>query len=79
MCYSKIQQYFFKSRLCHGAHSREEQGHADEDVTQIIVFNKTSGLDMAGQGKADRQETPGVTSRPDEIKLKRQELNTQGN
>ncbi len=24
---------------------------------------------MAGQGKADRQETPGVTSRPEEIKL----------
>ncbi len=35
--------------------------------TQIIVFNKTSGLDMAGLGKADRQETPGVTSRPDKI------------
>ncbi len=34
---------------------------------------------MAGQGKAYRQETPGVTSRPDEIKLKRQGLNTQGN
>ncbi len=34
---------------------------------------------MAWQGKADRQETPGVTSRPDEMKLKRQELNTQGN
>ncbi len=34
---------------------------------------------MAGQGKADRQETPGVKSRPDEIKLKRQELNTKGN
>ncbi len=34
---------------------------------------------MAGQGKAYRQETPGVTSRPDQIKLKGQELNTQGN
>ncbi len=43
--------------------------------TQITVFNE----DKAGQGKADRQETPGVTSRPDKIKLKRQELNTQGN
>ncbi len=44
-------------------------------LTQITVFNE----DKAGQGKADRQETPGVTSRPDEILLKRQELNTQGN
>ncbi len=34
---------------------------------------------MAGQGKAYRQDTPGITSRPDEIKLKRQELNTEGN
>ncbi len=26
---------------------------------------------MAGQGKAYRQDTPGVTSRPDQIKLKK--------
>ncbi len=34
---------------------------------------------MTGQGRTHRQDTPGITSRPDEIKLKRQELNTQGN
>ncbi len=33
---------------------------------------------MAGQGKADRQETPGVTSRPDEIKLNRQDYKYTG-
>ncbi len=29
---------------------------------------------MAGQGKAYRQDKPGVTSRPDEMKLNRHEL-----
>ncbi len=33
---------------------------------------------MAGQGKADRQETPGVTSRLDEIKLNRQDYKYTG-
>ncbi len=47
---------------------------ADEDVTQITVFNE----DKAGQGKADRQETPGVMSRPDEIKVSRQDYKYTG-
>ncbi len=33
---------------------------------------------MAGQGKAYRQETPGVMSRPDQIKLKRQDYKYTG-
>ncbi len=33
---------------------------------------------MAGQGKADRQETPGETSRPDQIKLNRQDYKYTG-
>ncbi len=43
---------------------------------KIIVFNDDI---RAGQGRADSQKHRGLTSRPDEIKLKRQELNTQGN
>ncbi len=71
-------QRFSKLWICHGAHSREEQGHADEDVNSNNSINKTSGLDKAGQGKAYRQETPGVTSRPDEIKLNRQDYKYTG-
>ncbi len=41
--------------FCHGAHTREEQGHADEDVTQIIIFNDIK----AGQGRTQRQDTLG--------------------
>ncbi len=41
--------------FCHGAHTREEQEHADEDITQIIVFN---GI-KARQGRTQRQDTPG--------------------
>ncbi len=37
---------------------------------KITVFNK----DKAGQGRADTQEHRGVTSRPDDTKLNRQEL-----
>ncbi len=37
--------------ICHGAHTREEQEHADEDVN--------SNDDKAGQDKAERQDTPG--------------------
>ncbi len=40
-----------------------------ERKLKILVFND----DKAGQDKAERQDTPGVTSRPDEIKLKRQD------
>ncbi len=36
-------------------------------------------METSRQDKADRQENRGVTSRPDEMELKRQELNTQGN
>ncbi len=64
---------------CHGAHTRGIQGHADEDINSNEYLIKTSRLDMTGQGRTHRQDTPGITSRPDEIKLKRQELNTQGN
>ncbi len=38
--------------------------------TQIILFNEDI---KAGQGRADSQKHRGVTSRPDEIKLKRQD------
>ncbi len=41
---------------------------------KIIVFNENN----TGQGKADRQETPGVTSRPDLIKLNRQDYKYTG-
>ncbi len=34
------------ANVCHGAHTREEQEQADEDV-------------KAGQDKAERQDTPG--------------------
>ncbi len=26
--------------MCHGAHTREEQEHADEDINSNIIFNK---------------------------------------
>ncbi len=39
---------------------------------------KTSGQDKASQDKAERQDTPGVTSRPDEIKLNRQDYKYTG-
>ncbi len=40
---------------------------------KIIVFNEDIRVT---QGKVD---TPGMTSRPDEMEYKRQDLNTQGN
>ncbi len=61
---------------CHGAHTRGIQGHADEDINLNEYLIKTSRLDKAGLTDRIHWE---VTSRPDEIKLKRQELNTQGN
>ncbi len=66
--------------FCHGAHTREKQEHADEK-TQIIVFN----VDIkGGQGKARQGRTymdrihRGVTSRPDQIKLNRQDYKYTG-
>ncbi len=51
---------------------RDEE-HADEEVLQNIVFNDDIRVT---QGKVD---TPGITSRPDEMEYKRQDLNTHGN
>ncbi len=62
--------------FCHGAHTREEQEHADEDINSNIIFNKDikAGHDRTGQGSTHKQDTPGITSRPDNIKLNRHEL-----
>ncbi len=32
--------YGFGLVFCHGAHTREEQEHADEDINSMIIFNK---------------------------------------
>ncbi len=57
--------------FCHGAHTREETGTCRRGrKLKITVFNDI----RARQGKADRQEHRGVTSRPDDTKLNRQEL-----
>ncbi len=48
---------------------RDEE-HADEDVLQRIVFNDNI---KGRQGKVD---TPGITSWPDQVEFKRQDLNT---
>ncbi len=55
---------------CHGAHTREEQEHGDEDVNSNIQSLMKSRQDKAGlRDRIHREET----SRPDEIKLKRQD------
>ncbi len=56
--------------FCHGAHTREEQEHADEDINSNDIFNK----DIKAGHDRTRQDTPGITSRPDDIKLNRHEL-----
>ncbi len=55
--------------ICHGAHTREEKDtQTRTNSIRILLINH------AGQRDRIHRE---VTSRPDEIKLKRQELNTQ--
>ncbi len=41
--------------FCHGAHTREEQEHADEDI------NSNNNIEdiKARQGRTERQDTPG--------------------
>ncbi len=70
-----------------------ERGTRDEDKLKITVFNvNKAGQDKAGQDKAGQDKagqdkagqgrhtgTPGVTSRPDQKELNRQEINTQDN
>ncbi len=60
--------------FCHGC---TQQGETRNTQTRkyfkIIVFNKDIRVT---QGKVD---TPGITSRPDEMEYKRQDLNTHGN
>ncbi len=43
---------------CHGAHTRRIQEHADEEQTQIIVFN-VDKHGWARQGKADTDRNTG--------------------
>ncbi len=65
--------------------SGRNEEHGDVDKLKLTVFNKGKARQgkarqgKARQGKADTQEHRGVTSRPDEKELKRQELNTQVN
>ncbi len=44
----------------------------------FYIFKNDNIIYKSGQGKADRQETPGVMSRPDQIKLNRQDYKYTG-
>ncbi len=35
-----INNFTYPQLYCHGAHTREEQEHADEDINSNIIFNK---------------------------------------
>ncbi len=41
---------------------------------KLCFLIRTSRQDMTGQGSTHKQDTPGITSRPDNIKLNRHEL-----
>ncbi len=58
------------SRCTHQGETRNTQTRI---YFKIIVFNDDIKV---RQGKVD---TPGITSRPDDMELKRQDLNTHGN
>ncbi len=63
--------YGFGLVFCHSAHTGINEEHKDEDVTPKNSFN-VSKIGRASQGKTDTQEHWGITSRPEEIKLNRQ-------